>query len=354
MCALVASLALVACGSRPRPASHTLVARVGGAPDAGPMATSEAAPTPTASASSAPEWDAPDTPDVRIVVDAPARPASQRYAAPRALSPESARCRDDAKPRAESFCLLKIAEEGAIGRLLDLGRQTEAKARDHSPSRFHDDAAATDNAGVIAATTSERELFAMLRDPDPSIEGFALAALEHMLAILRMGYANGHDLDEPRLATMRPRVAEACAPFVGAENLRVVLTAIACLREASDKRFAPMLARAVAVHPSMSVKTEAARGAWIVPLTPLVARRIAAFLETPMNDRWYSEDVTARDGACNLLRAAVTARPAWIGHAAATAYGQMESHGKGNATDRSCRRLAEATGTIAPTGEPRD
>ncbi len=354
-CSALVALALVACGSRP--ASTTLVTRVGATPDASSRASaasSSAPPAPAASSASSPEWDAPDAPDVRVAIDAPPRPPSQPYVAPRAISPEAARCRDDAKPRAESFCLLKIAEEGTIGRLLDLGLKTQAPLREHQPMWFHDDAAATDNAGVIAAKTSERELFAMLRDPDPSIEGFALVALEHMLAILRMGYANGHDLDDVRLVAMRPRVADACAPFVGSDDVRVVLSAIRCLREASDKRFAPMLARVVVAHSSMTVKAQAAQGAWIAPLAPPIARRIAAFLETPMNARWYGEDVHARDAACSLLRNAVTARPAWIGHAAATAYGEMQSHGKGNATDGSCRRLAESTGAVAPTVEKHD
>ena len=97
-----------------------------------------------------------------------------------------------------------------------------------------------------------------------------------------------------------------------------------------------------------------ASAAWIVPLTPLVARRIALFLETPMTARWYLEDVHARDAACNLLRAAVTLRPAWIGHAAATAYSEMQSHGKGNGSDGSCRELAEGTRAVPTAAAEQD
>jgi len=343
--------ALAACGSRP---TQTLVAKI----DTPPV---------TSSSSSVPDWVAPsgsaapsasapspdeDAPIVEIRIDAPPRPSPQKYAPKRKPAPGTLACRAEKTPRKESFCILKTADEGALARLLEIGKANPTRFDPHLPTVFSYEASASENAGVIAAKTSERDLVTMLADPDAATEGFALRALAHMMSILRMGYATGMEPDNARRAAIAPQIVDACAPFVGHDDVRVALTAIRCLKESGGARHAALLARVVAAHPSPAVKADAAGAFSGDKLDASVARVIARWLETPMTSSWMLEDVHGREAACWLLDRAVPSRPSWVGRAAAIAQREIWDHGKSNGSNGACRRLAEKTGNAAPGEKP--
>jgi hypothetical protein len=229
-----------------------------------------------------------------------------------------ARCapRDDA---GASRCLLDTHDETAIPALLVLGVTNEVPTRDEI-TPFRDAVSASVHAGQLAAATSSRELVAMLADPDASTESFALSALSHMLV------AHGAH------SAAAPDAAAACAPFLTSPDVRVAVTAVACLDASREESVAGPIARAFIAHPSVDVKAAAATllaklpGA---PVDPATLEGMATFLHTPLTRTWTMSDVRAREMTCVVLSQRARGAP-WAEEGARVAAATMQRWGGSN------------------------
>src|SRR5947209_7506880 len=129
-------------------------------------------------------------------------------------------CAGKATPRERAYCLLETNDRAAIPELIELALELASKDPELKITAAEDFFYAAENAGVIAAKTSDEALM-QLRGQDRASQLFATHALGHMLAILRMGYAKGGHDDEAALAARKPRVAKACLARVTVPDDRV-------------------------------------------------------------------------------------------------------------------------------------
>jgi hypothetical protein len=130
-----------------------------------------------------------------------------------------------------------------------LGRALAEKAVENAVVYWPDFTYAAENAGVLAAKTRDTRLFAGLGAGE-SDQLFAVEGLANMLAILRMGYGQGRDIDGPVRAERLPKVHAASLDKLGAANARLVKAAAACLTEIGDDSDATALVDAAMRQPA--------------------------------------------------------------------------------------------------------
>ncbi|MEP7121438.1 MAG: hypothetical protein ABJE95_11030 [Byssovorax sp.] len=265
------------------------------------------------------------------------------YQSTLAVTPGVARCAAEfaRQPEARfegaaSACLLQTGEESAIADLLGLGVTNERKV-EREVTAYTDAVDAATNAGRLAAATSPRELLAMLADPNPSTESFALAALTAMLKI----QDKTRDFD-----ASAPGIAAACAPLTASPDARVAITAAGCVEASKQDSAGAALARAYLTTGSADVQAAMATALATLPRAALddaTLHRFADFLATPIANEWFISDVRAREMGC-LVLAQHALRAPWAFAAARVASSEMKSHGGSNGQNQppSCATYAKA------------
>lgn len=271
----------------------------------------------------------------------PAPPGT--YQTSLAVTPGVARCGAEfARQPEERFegaaaaCLTATGEESAIADLLVLGVTNERKI-EREVTAYSDSVQAADGAGHIAAATSPRELVAMLADPNPSTESFALAALTVMLKI--QAKSSGFE-------DSAPKIAAACAALAASSDARVAITAAGCVEASKQDRLGPELARVYIASPSSDVKGAMATALATLPRAELddaALHGIADFLGTPIAKEWFISDVRAREMGCVVL-AQHAQRSPWAIAAARFASEAMKDRGGSNGQNHppSCTTYAKA------------
>lgn len=248
---------------------------------------------------------------------------------------ELARQPEERSEGAASTCLLETGEESAIADLLVLGVTNERKV-EREVTAYSDSVQAADNAGHLAAATSPRELVAMLADPNPSTEAFALAALTAMLKI---------QAKTRYFSDSAPEIAAACAPLAASPDARVAITAAGCIEASKQDRVGPELARVYLASPSSDVKGAMATALATLPRADLddaTLHGIASFLGTPIAEEWLISDVRAREMGC-LVLAQHAHRAPWAIAAARVASEAMKNRGGSNGQNHppSCTTYAK-------------
>lgn len=258
--------------------------------------------------------------------------------------------------REESFCLLDVGSESGIPRLLEIALLTER-------------ADAVQNAGALAADTSERELYAMAVDPDPRVVEFALQALAHF------SYRLARTTGDQRIAkahadAARPGLIEGCAFGARSSDVRVELAGLDCLLQLRPRELVPELlgmasdtTRPTAVRRASLEVVQSSLGtsiddATIDLVSGIVARPVPA--SAPPKEQTgrdtLEDELELRDVGCVILRSGLREReqagrpiPTRAVAAAEAAYGDMESRSEIHSA--ACREVASTYGTkITPVG----
>lgn len=261
--------------------------------------------------------------------------------------------------RDESFCLLELGQESGIPRLLEIALLTEG-------------ADATENAGALAADTSERELYAMLVDPDPRVVRFALESLDQFT--YRLGtWGKDQRVAKAHADAARPLLVEGCAFGARWPDAKVQIAGLACLARLRVTEIVPEIleiatdtTRPVAVRRTALEAVQATLGsiddATLDAVAGIVALPIPSGAPTNEETRDVLEDeLLLRDEGCVILRTGLRERkeagrpvPTRAVVAAESAYADMERR-SGNHVE-ACREVASTYGTnvVAPAVEKTD
>jgi hypothetical protein len=268
-----------------------------------------------------------------------------------AVAPEVRSCVAEKTARDQAYCYLKTESEDAIDPLFEIGHSVSHEAETISTWDMQDFTYAAENAGVVAAKTSDTKLYAGLQSPHRSYRLFAIIAIRHMLATLRWGHVHGADADAPVRVQRLPRAHATCLAAVADPTYGMLVSAGAdCLKEIGDPTDGPALVDAIVRHPDEDVLqahlTEAALTMSPFPKESLV--KLRPVLERPLPRPWTHDSVKMRGDICKLLLREMPATPAsdpWPRQAAAVAVRQI------GALDgqyrKPCEQLAGAPSTPA-------
>jgi len=242
------------------------------------------------------------------------------------------------KLRERAFCLSKIEDESAIPELLDVAKQmAKEKYVSQEDIRY-----AAENAGLVGAKTKTDKLVAMVKTGDSATQRFGVIALTHALSILRMGYAHGGERDKDHRAKIVVATSDVCAERLAATSDQVYDVAARCIAESGEKRHVPAIVKFTLAHDNKSalaiagVRAIAELGTDLQTVRPLVR-----VLETPMPDKWLSDDVSIRSEVCALIGRYASAADRWAHLPAKTAAERIGD--KSSQAKEPCDKLAAKT-----------
>lgn len=219
-------------------------------------------------------------------------------------------CHKMEKLRERAGCLLKVEQPEAIPALLKVAQEMLAKdtirVREGKVGigARQDFFYAAENAGVIAAKTSEGGLYQLLAQKEQWTLAFALRGLSHMLSILKMGYAKGSAPDEQRHQQIKDQVAKKCLGQVKVKDEMIVAEAAKCVGETRDNQYAAQLVSLIVSSRSAALQVGVFLALRNLPqLSQRVKelRPLAQVLGRPMSEKWSTDDVSIRADICGLL-----------------------------------------------------
>lgn len=219
-------------------------------------------------------------------------------------------CLKTEKLRARAGCLLKVEQPPSIPALhkvaqemleKDTIRAREGKVGIGARQDFF---YAAENAGVIAAKTSEAGLYKLLAQKDKWTQLFALRGLSHMLSILKMGYAKGSAPDEKRRLQIKDPVVKKCLTKVKAKDEMILTEVASCIGQTRDNKHAKLLVKLIVASRSSKIQGAFYRALRQLPQLSQQAKELkplAKVLGRPMPKKWSTDDVGIRADICGLL-----------------------------------------------------
>jgi len=265
---------------------------------------------------------------------------------PAAMAKSIGACQKEKKLRSRAGCLLDVVQPGAIPALhkvaqemlkKDTIRVREGKVGIGARQDFF---YAAENAGVIAAKTSEKGLYKLLGKKDRWTQLFALRGLSHMLSILRMGYAKGREPDEKRRAELKDPVVRKCLAKVRGKDEMILEEAAKCIGETRDNKHAKKLVQLIVRSRSSEVQSaffQALKNLSRLSQQAKELRPLLKVLLRPMPKKWSTRDVWIRADICGLMARYVNHGDTWAQKPAEKA---IEAIGAKNSQAlRKCKRL---------------
>ena len=281
---------------------------------------------------------------VQIVQAAPDPLPPGTYARERVPTPAVQTCASRIPSEAAS-CLLATNEEAAFPALLVLGLQGRRLDSDTDgdevPHAFEDNAGAAITAGKLALRLGTGELEAMLADPNPATQGFALRALRAMLE---------SSAKDGRFAALDPRLAGLCAPRVATAAAPVAMGAALCVAASRDEAALLTLVEPFVQRSELAVRDQVGKallGARDQSFPDDKLQRLAAFLRTPLSPTWPADRLRSYDQGCAIL-AAQAPGASWAVEAGRAA---SEAQRKAGMTPMECGRLGQIGRAKAPAPE---
>jgi len=256
----------------------------------------------------------------------------------RAAAAEGTNCESKPKLRDRAYCYLQSDAEASIAPLFAVGRAMVKDAK-YPRAAWQDFTYAAENAGVLAAKTSDAPLHAGLRSADETDHVFAIRALGHMLSILRMGYGNGGAADSANRKLRLAPAHTACLATLSARNEELLRAGGDCLKEIGEPADAMPLIDAVLAR-SDAPKDQA----YLVDVLARVRhipeaglRKLVPILEQPLGKSWSHDEVFMRGHICQMMLNTVRGQ-GWAKKAAVAAVSEI---GNRNSQAREpCERLS--------------
>ena len=215
-------------------------------------------------------------------------------------------CRDVKDPRDRAYCLLLTDDAAALPLLEAIGLEIFHRSPVFGIADGQNFFYASENAGVIAAKTTEAPLMKMATADDPGAQLFAISGLKHMLSILRMGYAKGGKVDDVRFSKVIPSVTAVCLEKLQAGIEAIEIKAAGCLGESRDIRYSLPLTERAGSAKTVKTRDAAFRafleiGASEEGKENEVMKQLAHALEKPLSNPWQAEEVSYLGSVCGFL-----------------------------------------------------
>jgi hypothetical protein len=247
-------------------------------------------------------------------------------------------CVAEPKLRERAYCYLQSDAEASIAPLFAVGRAM-VKEPKYPTAAWQDFTYAAENAGVLAAKTSDAQLHAGLQSADETDPIFAIRALGHMLSILRMGYGAGGDADSVNRKLRLAPAHAACLATLSARDERLLRAGGDCLKEIGEPSDVSPLIDAVLARADAPKQQ-----AFLVDVLASVGRvpeaglrKLVPILEQPLSKSWSHDELYMRSRICQMMLNTVRGQR-WAMRAGAAAVGEI---GNRNSQAREpCERLS--------------
>jgi len=256
----------------------------------------------------------------------------------RAAAAEGTNCESKTKLRERAFCYLESDAEASIAPLFAVGRAMVKEGK-YPTSEWQDFTYAAENAGVLAAKTSDAQLYAGLQSADTTDHVFAIRALGHMLSILRMGYGNGGATDSANRKLRLGSAHTACLATLSTRDQQLLRAGGDCLKEIGEPSDATPLIDTVLAR--MDAPKDQA---YLVDILPSLRhipeaglRKLAPILQQPLSKSWSHDELFMRGRICQMMLNTVRGQ-AWARKAAVAAVSEIAN--RNSQAREPCDRLS--------------